>query len=211
MITGEMKMYKSVILIVNTAFLILFLFSLSSSMNAPTVEIKSTIESILDVLRDKDLHLSANKAKRRKIIRSLITDRFDFEEMAKRSLARHWKKRTPEEKKEFIVVFSKLLEASYIRRIEAYTNEKITYDKEKLKGGGKYGIVNTTIITENVNIPINYKVLRKGNEWRVYDVVIEGVSFISTYRNQYNRIIKKESYAKLIQKMKDKLEDADNL
>ena len=127
--------------------------------------------------------------------------------MSKRILATHWKDRSKEEKDEFISVFSDLLMGSYIGKIESYTNEKVTYDKEILKGGGKYGMVNTQIITTNVNIPIDYKLIQKSNKWVVYDVVIEGVSFVSTYRSQYNKIITGESYASLIKQMKQKLDE----
>jgi phospholipid transport system substrate-binding protein len=178
---------------------------------APKDAIQSTIDAVLAVLKDKNLAAPAKKAERRGTIRSIIRDRFDFEEMAKRSLARHWKKRTEEERKEFVSVFSDLLEDSYIGKIESYTDEKITYDKGAMKKGGKYGVVNTTIVTSDVDIPIDYKVKLKENKWWVYDVVIEGVSFISTYRSQYNKIIMKESYAKLIQKMKNRLNESKTL
>ncbi|HDK41322.1 MAG TPA: ABC transporter substrate-binding protein, partial [Nitrospirae bacterium] len=88
---------------------------------------------------------------------------------------------------------------------------KITYDKEVVRKGGKYAVVSTMIVTENVDIPIDYKVMLKTDKWWVYDIVIEGVSFVSTYRNQYNKIIMKQSYAKLIQKMKSKLEEVRSL
>ena len=158
-------------------------------------------------LKDKNLSLPANKEKRRTKIRGLIRARFDFEEMAKRTLATHWKKRSAQEKEEFISVFSDLLEYSYIGKIEGYTNEKVTYDKEKIKGGGKYALVKTSIVTSSVSIPIDYKLLMKNKAWHVYDVVIEGVSFISTYRSQYNKIITSESFASLIKKMKEKLNE----
>jgi phospholipid transport system substrate-binding protein len=187
------------------AVFILCMFSASLPANTPSTEIKATIDSIMNILNDDNLKLSSNKAKRRSLIRSLITDRFDFVEMAKRSLARHWRERSPEEKQEFVSLFSELLEASYIGKIESYTSEKITYDKEILKGGNKYGVVSTSIITKDVTIPIDYKVIQRNNAWRVYDVVIEGVSFISTYRSQYNTIIKQKSFSHLIQTMQSKL------
>ncbi len=184
---------------------ILSLFTAVTAVNAPTNAVKSTIDAVLETLKDKELSHPDKKQERRNRIRGFVRNRFDFEEMAKRSLARHWKKRTPEEKKEFVSIFSDLLEASYIGKIEAYTDEKVTYDKEVLKGNSKYGTVGTTIITKSVNIPIDYKVIFKDGKWWVYDVVVEGVSFVSTYRSQYNKIILKESYAQLIQKMKNKL------
>ncbi len=189
----------------------LILFGTVAAVNAPKAAIKLTINSILDTLKDKSLSLPAKREERRNKIRTLIMNRFDFEEMARRSLARHWKKRTPEEKKEFVSIFSELLKASYIGKIEAYTDEKITYDKEVIKGKGKYGVVGTTIVTKNIDIPVDYKVILKNNKWWVYDIVIEGVSFISTYRSQYNRVILRESYAKLVQKMKNKLDEVNAL
>ncbi len=116
---------------------ILLTITVVTANGGPTSEIKSTISTVLDTMRDTNLSIPENSQKRRQTIRSLIRDRFAFKEMAKRSLARHWKKRTPEEKKEFVAIFSDLLEASYISKIEAYTDEKITYDKETIKGKGK--------------------------------------------------------------------------
>ncbi len=205
-----MRRNKIPILIFTIICLIFSAFSFSEAINTPTEDIKTTINSIIDVLKDKELSLSARTAERRSKIRALINERFDFKEMAKRSLGRHWNKRTPEEKKEFVSIFSDLLEASYIGKILAYTDEKIIYKKESIKGNGRYAVVNTTVMTEKVDIPIDYKVIFRGNGWMVYDVLIEGVSFISTYRSQYNQILKKESYAKLIQIMKNKLDKLDD-
>jgi len=204
---GNMK-EKRIICLQIIAFLVLLSYSLSNGTVAnPKVAIQSTIDAVLETLRDKTLSLPANKEKRRNKIKELIRERFDYEEMAKRSLARHWRERTPQEKGEFVSVFRDLLETSYITKIESYTNEKITYDKEILNDDGKTGVVSTSIVTPNVNVPIDYKVISKDNAWWVYDVVIEGVSFISTYRSQYNKIITSESYASLIQKMRDKLNE----
>lgn len=202
-----MKIRKPLISIYIITFCILVLFSIGDAVSVPTAEVKSTIDSVLDTLKDKNLSLPANKEERRNKIRALLGSRFDFKEMAKRSLARHWKKRTLEEKKEFISIFSELLEASYIGKIEAYTDEKITYDKEVIKGSGKYGVVSTTIATKKVDIPIDYKMILKDSKWWIYDIVIEGVSFISTYRSQYNKVIVKKSFTELIRQMKDKLNE----
>lgn len=178
---------------------------------SPMEELKTSIDAMLEVLKDKALAQPDRKEERRSRISAIIRDRFDFQEMAKRSLARNWNERTADEKKEFVEVFSDLLQSSYIGKIESYTDEKITYDKEELKKEGKYGVVGTTIITKDVNIPIDYKLILKKDKWWVYDVVVEGVSFISTYRSQYERVIKRESYAKLIEKMKTKLDEINAL
>ncbi len=206
-----MKTTKLLVLVCIVTLQIFILITSATAVNVPTTEVKSTIEAILDTLRDKNLSRPAKKEDRRNKIRTLIKERFDFDEMAQRALATHWEKRTPAEKKEFTSIFSELLEASYIGKIEAYTDEKITYDKELVRDDGKFGAVNTTIVTKNVNIPIDYKVMLKGNKWLVYDVSIEGVSLISTYRTQYNKIIVKESYTKLVEKMKSKLDEVNDL
>lgn len=192
--------------IIVTVF-ILCLFSVTAAATAPTEAIKSTVDAILDTLKDKALSVPEKKEERRGRIRSLIRDRFDFEEMSKRSLAKHWKGLSAEDKKEFVDIFSDLLESSYIGKIEGYTDEKITYDNEKIKRKGKYAEINTTIVTKDVDIPLDYKLISKDDKWWVYDVVIEGVSFISTYRSQYNKIIIRESFPKLLESMRNKLKE----
>ena len=184
--------------------------SIAQASDRPIDAIQATVDAVLNTIKDKALSDPARKEERRKKISALLRERFNFQEMAKRSLAKHWKERTPEEKKQFVDIFSDLLEASYIGKIEAYTDEKVRYDKEVIKKKDKYAVVSTSVVTKDVDIPIDYKVINKGDGWFVYDVVIEGVSFISTYRSQYNKVIIKESFAGLIDKMKKKLEEVNS-
>jgi phospholipid transport system substrate-binding protein len=184
--------------------------SIAQAFDRPIDAIRTTVDAVLNTMKDKTLSDPAKKEERRSKISALLRERFNFQEMAKRSLAKHWKERTPEEKKLFVDIFSDLLEASYIGKIEAYTDEKVRYDKEVIKKKDKYAVVSTSIVTKEVDIPIDYKVINKGKGWFVYDVVIEGVSFISTYRSQYNKVIIKESFASLIDKMKKKLEEVNS-
>ena len=205
-----MKIRNHLILLCACIFL-LGAVSVHAADSTPIDSVKATIDKVIETLKDTQLSAPERKKERRAKISALIRERFDFTEMARRSLARHWKDRSVEEKKEFVAIFSDLLELSYIGKIEGYTDEKVSYDKEVLKGDGKYGVVDTTIVTKDVNIPISYKVKRKNNEWWIYDVVVEGVSFISTYRSQYNKVITRESYAQLIDKMKTKLNEVNAL
>lgn len=110
------------------------LLSANSAENSPNEAIKSTVDSVIEILKDKTLSLPDKKKERRERLRALIKDRFDFKEMAMRSLARHWKERTPEEAKEFVAVFSDLLVGSYIGKIETYTDEKVIYNKDVIRG-----------------------------------------------------------------------------
>jgi phospholipid transport system substrate-binding protein len=185
------------------SFLFFITVSISAYADTPTNLMKQTIDKVIDILKNKELKKPGKTQERRTEIRKVVGERFDFEEMARRSLAIHWRKRTPEEKKEFVSLFSDLLERTYIKKIESYTDEKILYTDEKIEGN--YAVVKTKIITKrNVEVPIDYRLLDENGNWKVYDVVAEGVSLINNYRNQFNDIIRKDSYEELVKRMKNK-------
>ncbi len=180
--------------------------SLSWAQEGATAQVKVTIEKVLGILRDPALKAPDKEEARRKKLKEAIYPRFDFTEMAKRSLGIHWGKRTPQEREEFVKVFADLLELSYAKRLEAYTDQEVFYTKEQVDD--KFGLVVTKIVStkENIDIPIEYKLLRQDNQWKVYDVVIDGISMVSNYRSQFNSIIQKSSYAELVQRMRVKQE-----
>lgn len=170
---------------------------------APTTQVKMTIDRVLETLRDSELNQPSKSAERRKALRQIVGERFDFEEMSRRALALHWRNRTPQERKEFVSLFSDLLERSYVNKVESYTDEKVLYTEETVDG--EYAVVKTKIVTKrNVEVPIDYRLLARNGVWKVYDVVIEGVSLVNNYRNQFNRIIRSESYGELVKRLKDK-------
>lgn len=170
---------------------------------APTTQVKMTIDRVLETLKDDNLKKPSKTEERRLALRKIVGERFDFEEMSQRALALHWRSRTPHERKEFISLFSDLLERSYVNKIESYTDEKVLYTEESVDGN--YAVVRTRIVTKrNVEVPIDYRLTAKNGVWRVYDVVIEGVSLVNNYRNQFNRIIRSQSYAELVKRLKDK-------
>ena len=184
----------------------LFAHSLGAYAGEPSDQVRSSVDKVLDILKNKELNKPAKMEARRAAMRSAVGERFDFEEMSKRTLALHWQKRTPDEKKEFVSLFSNLLERSYSNKIETYTDEKILYGEETVDG--EYGVVKTKIITgRNVEIPIDYKLFRKGPQWMVYDVVIEGVSLVNNYRNQFNKVIRTKSYEELVKRLRNKQEE----
>ena len=145
----------------------------------------------------------AKVTERRAAVRKIANDIFDFSEIARRSLGRHWAGRSEAEQKEFVALFGDLLERAYISKIDTYGGEKIVYTGERSEGD--IAIVNTKIISKNgTEVPIDYRMLRKTERWLVYDVNIEGVSLVSNYRTQFNKIIQTSSYAELVKKMKTK-------
>jgi phospholipid transport system substrate-binding protein len=139
-------------------------------------------------------------------IREVILQRFNFEEMAKRSLGRHWQKRTPEEQQEFVQLFTDLLENSYIDKIErSEGKENINYTEETIEDSN--ASVRTAIVQKgDQNIDVEYRLLKRKGDWQVYDVIIERVSLVNNYRTQFNKILLQESYEALIKKMKLKSE-----
>jgi phospholipid transport system substrate-binding protein len=181
----------------------LFIFASWTYAGVPTDQMRLTINSVLNILKNQELEKPEQKKEKREAIRKIIGDRFDFKEMTKRSLALHWRGRSKEERKEFVALFSNLLEKTYIDKIETYENELILYIDEMIDG--KYAVVRTKVITKKqVEIPIDYKLLKKVDTWLVYDIVIEGVSLVNNYRTQFNKIIRTSSYEELVEKLKDK-------
>ena len=162
-------------------------------------QLKSTVDGILGVLADTSLEKTE---KRRKITES-ITARFDFRTMSQQILATNWKKTNEAQQKRFIELFSELLQESYVGRIEAYTNEKIEFKGEKLEDGRV--TIDTVIQTSTADIPVQYKMLQKEDKWQIYDVVIEGISFVRSYRTNYQDVVKKDGIDGLLSQMEAKI------
>jgi len=140
-------------------------------------------------------------------IRKVINEVFDYEELSKRTLGREWKKFTPAQRTEFINLFSKLLENVYSDRILAYTHEKIEYGKETLLKKGRTEVESYIITVDNKKVPLFYRLIEKNSQWRVYDVVIEGVSMIKNYRGQFRQILAKKKPEDLLQTLREKTKE----
>ena len=167
--------------------------------------IKQTTDKILTIVTNPALKPPSQAAEREKLIRQAVDERFDWEEMARRSLATHWAKRTPEERKEFVPLFSDLLERTYMKKVEDYSGEKVLYEGETRDGD--YAVVKVKIVTKkNKDISVEYRLKKEGNNWLVYDVSILGVSLVNNYRTQFNSIISQSSYENLVKKLKEKVE-----
>ena len=168
---------------------------------------KQTTDKILSILTDPTLKESPRAEERERLIRKTLDERFDWEEMARRSLAKYWAQRTEEEKKEFVNLFTDLLERTYVDKVvEGYSGEKIIYEGENIESA--YGTLKVIIVTKkNTNIAVEYKLRKGGDQWLIYDVSIEGVSLVNNYRAQFDSIMTKVSYANLAKMLKDKVKD----
>jgi phospholipid transport system substrate-binding protein len=179
----------------------LFFAASTASMASPTEVVRVAVDQVLRVLEDADLARPVAAEQRRQEIRRIAELFFDFPEMARRALARHWSGRTSPEREEFVRLFRELLERSYFGKIENYSHERIAYTGETVDG--EFATVRSKIVTgRKAEIPIDYRLHVIGSRWAVYDVLIEGVSFVSTYRAQFDRIIQTSSYEGLIEKMR---------
>ncbi len=168
-----------------------------------TDQVKMGIESVLNILRDPALKGDEKIPERRVKLRQAIGEQFDFNEMSRRSLARQWKNRSAEERTEFVDLFSVLMEKNYVGKIEAYTDEVIKYKKEDIDDD--FANVKTIVVMKRrKEIAINYRLHKVAGKWRVYDVVVKGVSLINTYRQQFRSIIKRTSYDELVKILRRK-------
>jgi len=169
-----------------------------------TDTVRKAVDGVIKIVSDNALKKKSNERQRRAAIKKTIATIFDSQEMAKRSLGKHWNSRTPAERKQFVELFANLLENSYAGKIESYNNEKIVYTKEAIDGN--YAEVKSKVITSKQDeYALDYRMMKNDHgAWMVYDVVIEGVSLVSNYRSQFNRIISSNGYPELVKKLQAK-------
>ena len=166
-------------------------------------QLKGAIDRVVSTLDSPAMKGEGKAADRRAAVRQIANEIFDFNEIARRSLGRYWQPLTDAQRTEFVGLFGDLLERSYISKIELYGGEKIVYSGERMDGD--LAIVSTKIITKNgTEVPIDYRLFRRGDNWKVYDVNIEGISLESNYRTQFNKIIQSSGYNTLVDRMKAK-------
>lgn len=187
-----------------TIFLLALMVTVTSVYATPLEDVKKTVDEVVRLVADKQL--KKNEAKRRQALKQTIGTMFDYSEMARRSLGKHWNSRTEAERKQFIDLFSMLLENSYAGKIESYNNEKIIYLKELVDG--THAEVRSKVVTpKRDEYTLDYRLQQQKGQWMVYDVVIEGVSLVSNYRTQFNKIITTNGYPELVKKLSDKSDE----
>jgi phospholipid transport system substrate-binding protein len=180
---------------------LLVLVATPALAGAPTDQLKQRIDEVVQVLEGP---APAGKAdERRAAVRKIAEDVFDYPDTARRALGVHWNARTPQEREEFVRLFADLLDRAYIGKIELYQGEKVRYVAENVDGD--QATIKTRIVTKRGSeVPVDYRMHLKNGRWLVYDVVIEGVSLVSNYRTQFNKVVQTESYSALVQKLRAK-------
>jgi len=192
--------------IVLSAILILVLVVAAAMAADPKEVAKQVIDKALSIINDPAYAGPAKKQQRHDLVKQIVDRHFDYREMAKRSLGATWNSLSNPQREEFVRLFAELLEASYADKIDRYVkNVRIDYPGERLDG--EYAEVPTVVVRPNDRIPLTYRLHNESGTWMVYDVVIEGVSLVSNYRSQFHRIISESSYAELVKRLRNKVNE----
>ena len=170
-----------------------------------TEAIKSTIKQVFGILSDKELKTPVGVEARRQQLEAVIGNRLAYDEMAKRSLGSQWKQLNDEERQEFVQLFSQLLRDTFASRFAQYSDEPVEFLQEKLEG--PYAEVRTRLTGSKVTTAVDYRLLHRAGDWRVYDIVVDEISLVHSYRGQFTPIIRKFSYAELVEKLRQKSVD----
>jgi len=195
-------MKKSLIVLI-IALVALNLSSVSAFSAIPLETIKPQVDQALEVLRDPALKAESAKAAKEKKIWEILDSVFDYTELSKRTLAQNWKKLSPDQQKEFISLFGKLLGSVYMDRIIAYKDEKVVFGKVT-QISDKSAEVQSEVVQSSKSIPIHYRMISRNGEWKVYDVVIEGASLVQNYRSQFREILTNKTPEDLLKTLREK-------
>lgn len=172
-----------------------------ATAGSPAEQLRAGIDRVLRILEDPALKGEEKTNGRRQAIRTATEQYFDWPQMAKRALGPHWQGRSESERQEFVNLFRGLLERAYISRIERYSGETIRYGAESVDGD--WAVVRTTMLgKQGRDVAIDYRLVRQGDRWLVYDVLVDHVSLVSNYRTQFNQIIQALSYSALVEKIR---------
>jgi phospholipid transport system substrate-binding protein len=186
------------------AVLVLGLATTATAGGPATEAIKRSIDAVIKILEDPEFKKAGRQEERRHLLETTIGERFNYEEMSKRTLPGQWNKLSDGERKEFVSLFQRLLSNSYSGRIEGYSGEQVHYLNERRDGD--FAEVRTKVTSGKAEIPLDYRLTNKSGDWRVYDVVVDGVSLVNNYRGQFTKILKESSYADLVKQLREKAE-----
>jgi phospholipid transport system substrate-binding protein len=202
-VVGRQRLSRVMCLgIVLAAFLWSGLDPLAARAGGATDAMKGTIDEVLKILADKDLKQPAKASERRQLLEKVVGERFDYPEMSRRSLGAPWTNLSDKDREEFVSLFQTLLVNTYADKIETYSGDGVHYINERTEKD--YAEVRTKVLTGKTEIPLDYRLLNKGTSWRVYDVVVDGVSLVNNYRGQFAKILRTGSYTDLIDQLRKK-------
>ncbi len=181
------------------------LVAVEARAESATAAMQQTLDRVLVVLDDAALRAPERAGERLEKLEEIIKERFDYGEMGKRTLGRgQWETLNDARRKEFVGLFRRFLSKTYAGNVDTYSGEKVEYLAERRKGG--FAEVRTKVVSDTLEVPIDYRLLQRAETWKVYDVVIDGISLVKNFRSQFDRIIKAQSMDGLLDTLRGKLE-----
>ncbi len=171
----------------------------SFAIPAPQTQVEEMVNSVLNVLKRTDLTAEQKKEQ----VSGMVQSYLNMQSMARRTLGPYWDKATEEQRKQFSDLFVQVLEGTYLNRVGDYSDGQVKFLKQRVKG--TKAIIDTVIVSDDLEIPVQYKMIYTDSRWQVFDLVIEGVSLIKNYRSSYGEIIRRKGYDGLLQMMEEKV------
>jgi phospholipid transport system substrate-binding protein len=184
-------------LVVGLNLLILSMAPVGALAGPPLDAIKSRVGEVLAVLRDPALQGDAAKEAKTKRLRPIFDNTFDYVELSKATLSRNWEKFTPEQQQEFVKLYKAVLEKAYLNIILSYKDQEVIFGRERETGQNRFE-VESKIVSASQDTPVQFRLFSKGNQWFLYDVVIENISIVANYRSQFSRLLQKESTEEML-------------
>jgi phospholipid transport system substrate-binding protein len=197
-------MKKSIPLLCLVLFLFPAAFPYPAAAGSPTEQLSKATDKILEIVTNPELKDEAKTEEKKRLIRKAVDERFDWEELSRRALGRHWAGRSTEEREKFVNLFGRLLERTYLERVNEYSGEQVSFVGETVDG--EYATVESKVLTaQKTEVPVLYRMRRKAEEWMVYDIVIEGVSLVGNYRSQFQSILARKPYEELVRILEERI------
>lgn len=175
----------------------------SPAQGTPTEAMRTTVSQALGVMRDQELKKPERMDELVTRLKKIADARFDYGEMAKRSLGGQWIKLREKEQQEFVDLFTEFLTATYVEKIHSYSGEEVTFLNERVEG--HYAEVKTVMVGKKTDTPMDYRLVKKGDDWKAYDVVVDGISLVRNYREQFAAILRVSSYERLVLTLREKV------
>jgi phospholipid transport system substrate-binding protein len=207
---GVQMLSRFRLMVIGASLLLLSAFIVTApsgfAANSPLELVQSGTDRALQIIRSAHSGNAPSLRERRAEILQIVDEYFDFGEMAKRALGRPWKDQSPQKQQEFLDLFKQLLFNNYVGRVETYTDtdERLVYDEQKIEG--EYALVKTRVLNyRNTNVQLDYRLKLFNGQWKVYDVVVEGVSLVDNYRGQFNSILASKPFDTFLSQLREKV------
>jgi len=175
----------------------------SPAQRSPTEAMRTTVSQAIGVLQDPELKKPERMNERVTRLKKIADACFDYGEMAKRSLGGQWDKLVERERQEFVDLFTEFLTATYVEKIHSYSGEEVKFLSERLEGD--HAEVKSIMVGKKTETPLDYRLMMKGGDWKAYDVLVDGISMVRNYREQFATILRSSSYEHLVQMLRDKV------